>query len=87
MTCDCRHAAGGECRRFPPVPVIEMGRTAWRFPRAEVECGERAAVTPDTGEAEAKPEKGANTAPEAATKPQRGKKASGKTPQNAKGAK
>ena len=78
MTCDCKHAVGGDCRRFPPVPVIEMGRTAWRFPAAKIECGEKAVLTPEIVKDEAKIAKAAKHASEPATKPHRAKKASAK---------
>lgn len=66
MGCRCRHDEGGECRRFPPQPVIEMGRTAWRFPPAQSECGERSPVRASKPKGEAKPAKEGNKAADGA---------------------
>lgn len=84
--CNCKHEVGGTCRRFPPVPVIEMGRTAWRFPSALAECGERAALSPEEQKDEAKPAKVQKPASKRATKAQTAKKQGGKADGKAKGA-
>lgn len=83
--CNCKHEVGGTCRRFPPVPVIEMGRTAWRFPSALAECGERAALSPEATEDEAKPAKVQKPASNAARKAQTAKKQGVKADGKAKG--
>lgn len=48
MACDCKHNHNGECRRYPMVNIIESGRTAWKFPPADIECAERAATAKKT---------------------------------------
>lgn len=74
MTCDCMHETGGECRRYPKTDVAERGRVVWKFPPADVECGERAARKPDKAKGGKAPEKDANVDAEAARAPQKGKK-------------
>lgn len=69
MNCIHRHA-DGTCRRYPPVFVTRNGAMVTEWPKPPEGCV--------CGEAAYKIEVNQNPAPEAATKPQRAKRAKAK---------